>query len=85
MSMIVEKCNYRIEGLHTDVYVRFVALEGGGVASARSDILSCALGTESLPDGVYVGSTANCSSGGAEKGLRERRHGEMNEQETKRG
>jgi hypothetical protein len=76
--MVVEKCNCRFDGLRTDVYVRFVALEGGGVASTRSDILSCALGTESLLDGVYVGSTANCGSGGAEKGLREGRHGEIN-------
>ena len=40
-------------GVHTDVYVRLVTLENGGVASARGDILSCALGAESELDGVY--------------------------------
>src|SRR5215469_16566193 len=82
---MVESAIAEIDGLHTDVYMWFVALEDGGIASARGDILSCALGTECLLDGVYTGSTGNCGSGGAEKGLRERRHGEMNEQETKEG
>ena len=62
--------------------MRFVALEGSSVASARSNILSCAFGAESMLDWVYVGSTGNCGSGGAEKGLRKCRHGVVNEQET---
>ena len=86
---LVDQCQWlfsaieEIYGLHTNVYVRFVALEGSSVASARSNVLSCAFGTESVLDWVYTGSTGNCSSGSAEKGLRKYRHGEMNEQETK--
>lgn len=83
--MVIESAIVGTEGLYTDIYMRLAAFEDRSVAPARRNILSCALGTESLLNRVYISTAGNCGSSGAEKGPHKYRHGEINKQETKGG